>query len=131
MQRENLQPGTTSPRCRYFLHLKLLHLQEKHGLFFWQNHLETLPEWEDALIVDVGPDDNGQGEFLWAAWQSENPDVTSVPDPISAQPRRPDPGAAGPLTFTISLPPAGQQLLGPRPAGGTPAAVKLTVQELS
>ena len=73
MQRENLQPGTTSPRCRYFLHLKLLHLQEKHGLFFWQNHLETLPEWEDALIVYVGPDGSGQGEFLWAAWQSEIP----------------------------------------------------------
>src|SRR5215470_2006562 len=133
VQRENLQPGTTSPRCRYFLHLKLLHLQEKHGLFFWQNHLETLPEWEDALIVDVGPDDAGQGEHLWVAWQSENPDVTSVPDPISAQPRRPDPGAGagGPLTFTIPLPPGGQQLLGPQAAGGTPAAIRLTVQGLS
>jgi pimeloyl-ACP methyl ester carboxylesterase len=131
MQRENLQPGTASLRCRYFLHLKLLHLQEKHGLFFWQNHLETLPEWEDALIVDVGPDDNGQGEYLWAAWQSENPAVTSVPDPISAQPRHPDPGGEGLLTFTIALPSAGQQLLGPRPAGGTSAAITLTVQGLS
>ena len=55
----------------------------------------------------------------------------SISPTYAGGPRRPDPGTAGPLTFTISLPPAGQQLLGPRPAGGTPAAVKLTVQELS
>jgi hypothetical protein len=75
MQREDLGPENVSPRCRYFLHLSVLHLEEKHGLFFWHNHLETLPEWDDALIIDVGPDLEGRGEYLWSAWQSENPKI--------------------------------------------------------
>jgi hypothetical protein len=125
MQREDLVPGTVSPRCRYSLHLGVLHLEEKHGLFFWHNHLERLSEWEDALIVDVGPGDGDQDEHLWAAWQSENPEVTSAPDPITAQPLGPDPGTGGPLTFTIPLPVAGQNLLGPT------AAVRLTVEKLT
>jgi hypothetical protein len=131
MQRENLQPGTISPRCRYSLQLSVLHLEEKHGLFFWHDHLETLPEWDDALIVDVGPGDDGQGEYLWAAWQSENPGVTSVADPITAQPRHPDPGTGGPLSFTIPLPQAGQHLLGPKTDEGAAAAIRLTVEGLT
>jgi hypothetical protein len=90
-----------------------------------------LPEWEDALIVDVGPSDDEDGEHLWAAWQIHNPQVTSVPDPITAQPLEPDPDNGGPRTFTIPLPTAGQNLLGPRVAGGAPAAIRLTVKELS
>ncbi len=130
MQREDLGPGNFSPRCRYFLRLSVLHLQEKHGLFFWRNHLETLPEWDDALIVDVGPDLNGQGEYLWSAWQSENPEVTSVPDPITPEPRVPDTNSESPPSFTIPLPQAGQNLLGPR-ATGDPAAIRLTVEAVS
>jgi len=129
LQRESLTPETISPRCRYFLHLSILHLQQQHGLFFWHNHLETLPEWEDALIIDVGPSDNDESEHLWVAWQSENPQVTSIPDPITTQPLKPD--AVGALTFTIPLPPAGQNLLGPRTAGGPQAAIRLNVEQLS
>jgi Putative serine esterase (DUF676) len=131
MEREDLGPENVSLRCRYFLRLSVLHLEEKHGLFFWHNHLETLPEWDDALIIDVGPDLDGQGEYLWAAWQSENPKVTSVPDPITAEPRIPDPQADGPLSFTIPLPQAGQNLLGPRAAGDPAAAIRLTVEPVS
>jgi hypothetical protein len=130
MQRESLTPESVSPRCRYSLQLSILHLQQEHGLFLWHNHLETLPEWDDALIIDVGPSDTDDGEHLWMAWQSENPNVTSVPDPITAQPRQPDPGTGGPITFTIPLPLAGQNLLGPK-AGGNQAAIRLTLQELS
>ena len=39
------QPGAFSPRCRYSLQIKVIHLQEQHGLFTWQNHLEGAPEW--------------------------------------------------------------------------------------
>ena len=131
MQRENLTPDTVSPRCRYFLHLSVLHLQEKHGLFFWHNHLETLPEWEDALIIDVGPRDNDDGEYMWAAWQSENPKVTSVPDPIAGQPLRPGPGPGNALSFTINLPQSGQNLLRSRVTGSRPVAIRLSVQNLS
>jgi hypothetical protein len=112
-QREDLQPGTFSPRCRYALQLKVIHLQEQHGLFTWQNHLEGAPEWTDTLIVDVGPDDDGT-EQVWAAWEVDISKVTSVPDPITPKPLSPD--VPGGLTFTFALPAAGQQLLGPRAA---------------
>jgi hypothetical protein len=113
LQREDLQPGTFSPRCRYALQLKVIHLQEQHGLFTWQNHLEGAPEWADTLIVDVGPDDDGT-EQVWAAWEVDISKVTSVPDPITPKPLSPD--VPGGLTFTFALPAAGQQLLGPRAA---------------
>ena len=76
MQREDLQPGPFSPRCRYSLQLKVIHLEEQHGLLTWQNHLEGAPELADTLIVDVGPDDNGN-EHAWAAWEVNIAQVTS------------------------------------------------------
>jgi len=123
MQRENLQPGAFSPRCRYALQVKVIHLQEQHGLFTWQNHLEGAPEWADTLIVDVGPDDDDGTEHVWAAWEVDISKVTSVPDPIVRAPLAPDP--PGSLSFTIPLPSAGQQLLGAR------AAIALNVELLS
>ncbi len=131
LQRESLTPEWVSPRCRYSLQVSVLHLQQEHHLFFWDNHLETLPEWDDALIVDVGPADDDDSEHLWMAWQSENPQVTSVPDPITAHPLEPGPGTGGPLTFTIPLPPAGQKLLGTTTDGDRPAAIRFTVEEFS
>jgi hypothetical protein len=109
MQRENLQPGAISPRCRYSLQLKVIHLQEQHGLFTWQNHLENAPEWADTLIVDVGPDDEGV-EQVWAAWEVDIADVTSGSDPIVPDPLRPN--ASGGLSYTVALPLAGKNLLG-------------------
>lgn len=125
MQQDNLQAGPVSPRCRYSLQLDVLHLTEKHGLFAWQQHLETLPEWSDALILDVGPEPGDGGEHLWAAWQSANPDVTSTIDPIASKPLQPASAADGTLTFDIQLPKTGPDLLGPN------AAIKLTVQDWS
>ena len=109
MQREDLQPGTFSPRCRYSLQIKVLHLEEQHGLFFWHDHLEGMGEWQDTLVVDVGPGDDGT-EHVWAAWQVDIAQVTSVPDPITQTPLAPS--VPGRLFFTIGLPPAGTQLLG-------------------
>ena len=100
----------------------MIHLQEQHGLFTWQNHLEGAPEWADTLIVDVGPDDDDGTERVWAAWEVDISTVTSVPDPIVRTPLAPDP--PGSLSFTIPLPPAGQQLLGAR------AAIALNVELL-
>jgi len=122
-QRENLQPGAFSPRCRYSLQIKVIHLQEQHGLFTWQNHLEGAPEWADTLIVDVGPDDDDGTERVWAAWEVDISKVTSVPDPIVRTPLAPNP--PGSLSFTIPLPSAGQQLLGAR------AALALNLELLS
>jgi hypothetical protein len=122
VQRESLQPGTFSPRCRYSLQLKVIHLEEQHGLFTWQNHLEGAPEWADTLIVDTGPGDDG-AEHVWAAWEVDIGQVTSVPDPIASAPLAPD--TPGGLTFTIALPSAGRQLL------GVHAAIALSVQLLT
>jgi hypothetical protein len=109
MQREDLQPGTFSPRCRYSLQIKVLHLEEQHGLFFWHDHLEGMGEWQDTLVVDVGPGDDGT-EHVWAAWEVDIAQVTSVPDPITETPLAPS--VPGRLLFTIGLPPAGKRLLG-------------------
>jgi hypothetical protein len=109
MQREDMQPGTFSPRCRYSLQIKVLHLEEQHGLFLWHDHLEAMPEWQDTLVVDVGPGDDGT-EHAWAAWQVDIAQVTSVPDPITDTPLKPN--VPGTLSFAIGLPPAGKQLLG-------------------
>ena len=109
MQREDLQPGTFSPRCRYSLQIKVLHLEEQHGLFLWHDHLEAMPEWQDTLVVDIGPGDDGT-EHVWAAWQVDIAQVTSVPDPITDTPLKPV--VSGTLSFAIGLPPAGKQLLG-------------------
>ena len=57
--------------------------------------------------------------------------MTSVPDPITDQPLRPDPGTGGALSFTISLPQACENLLGPELPGSHPAAIRLSVQNLS
>jgi hypothetical protein len=121
MQREDLQPGSFSPRCRYSLQLRVLHLEEQHGLFVWHDHLETMPEWQDALVVDVGPDDDDGAEHVWAAWQVDISQVTSVPDPITATPL----SFSGPGQFTIALPPAGRHLLGDR------AAISLSIETLA
>lgn len=110
MQREDLQPGAFSPRCRYSLQIRVLHLEEQHGLFFWHDHLESMPEWQDTLVVDVGPSDDDGTEHVWAAWQVDIAQVTSVPDPITDAPLNPT--APGTLSFTVALPPAGRQVLG-------------------
>jgi hypothetical protein len=110
MQREDLQPGTFSPRCRYSLQIKVLHLEEQRGLFFWHDHLEGMGEWQDTLVVDVGPSGGDGKEHVWAAWQVDIGQVTSIPDPITATPLTPS--APGKLSFTIGLPPAGKHLLG-------------------
>lgn len=125
MQQDNLQAGPVSPRCRYTVQIDVLHLMEKHGLFLWSQHLETMPEWSDALIIDVGPEPGDGGEYLWAAWQSANPKVTSTLDPITQKPLQPGASAGGTLTFDIPLPPTGLDLLGPE------ATIKLTVQAWS
>jgi hypothetical protein len=44
-----------SPRCRYTLHLIVLHLQQRHGAWYFNKITETAADWDDILLVDVGP----------------------------------------------------------------------------
>jgi hypothetical protein len=69
-----------------------------------------MAEWQDTLIVDVGPSDVDGTEQAWAAWEVDIDQVTSIPDPITDKPlvsRLP-----GRLVFSIDLPAAGRNLLG-------------------
>jgi len=113
-----------SPRCRYSLQMRTIHLQERNGTFFWQHHLETAADWEDTLVVDVGPaDDDASGRTrVWAAWRSQLPAVasTSAQDPIGPRPLDPAPRRANDppeaVAFTVDVPPAGRTVLGPESA---------------
>jgi pimeloyl-ACP methyl ester carboxylesterase len=116
--RRNGQGQQVSPRCRYSLQLRTIHLQERNGTFFWQHHLETTADWEDTLLVDVGPGDHDPPgtERVWAAWNSTTTTTNSSSDPIAAEPlptvplRASDPPDA--IAFAIDLPAAGRAILG-------------------
>lgn len=117
-------PGTPiSERARYSVSIRVLHLQQKHGFLFFGNHLETVPEWSDHLIVDVGPDPDTGQERLWAAWTSEVATPLASNDPISPEPREPTASHDGVYTFDIGLPRvAAANILGDN------AAIRLTAQ---
>jgi pimeloyl-ACP methyl ester carboxylesterase len=116
-----------APRSRYTLSLRVFHLTEKQGLFFWNTHLEQVPDWEDILIVDIGRrDDEEPGTMhVWANWNS------SVAMPIDDF----DPAATqAPLEFSedgperaamIDVPEVGQAIVG---AGTGQARIRLTAK---
>ncbi|WP_322740995.1 hypothetical protein [Streptomyces hygroscopicus] len=66
-------PGNMSAhdrRMRYTLTLRVFKLNERHGGFAFSDHLEQVPDWQDWLIVDLGPGADGGGLQAWAAWNS-------------------------------------------------------------
>ncbi|MFE0461646.1 esterase/lipase family protein [Kitasatospora sp. NPDC058965] len=67
--------GPPPDRCRYALHLRVVRLEERHGLLFWQDHLAQAADWDDVLVVDVGPRDGAAGgpQQLWTVWNSRLP----------------------------------------------------------
>jgi hypothetical protein len=102
-----------SPRCRYTLQLRVIRIQERHGAFHFNKVTETAADWEDSLLVDVGPgpDDPGS-DYLFAAWNSKVRGVNAVRDPIAVAAVTPDTSDVGTSVFTVSLPPAGKDILG-------------------
>lgn len=58
-----------SPTTRYALHLRVLSLRERRGVFSFADHLEQSAEFDDNLIVDVGERDDRL--VAWARWNSE------------------------------------------------------------
>jgi hypothetical protein len=117
-----------SPRCRYTLHLTVLHLQQRHGAWYFNKITETAADWDDILLVDVGP---GVGDpagstttRLFAAWNSEVRGVNSAKDPIGPE-LTPDTTTPGTASFTVNLTPAGAAILGPK------ALIKINVTNWS
>lgn len=108
-------------RSRYTLALRVFHLLEKHGRFFWEDHLEQVADWEDTLIVDVGRHDRAETDVrAWAAWNSQVPGSVDDIDPITEEPCRPA-EEGGALHTEIRLPEVARPLL------GTEARLRLTV----
>jgi pimeloyl-ACP methyl ester carboxylesterase len=73
------------PRSRYTLVLRVFHLRETNGGFFWTGHLEQVADWEDTLIVDIGRSDDDEVDALraWIAWNSTVAGAIDTFDPIT------------------------------------------------
>jgi len=97
-------------RARHALTLRIYALDERAGIFHFNEHLEQVPDWSDTLIVDVGPGLDGTGFHGWAGWNHDIPGQNSIPDPIVedtlAFSREPD----GSLLASIPLPDTAREL---------------------
>jgi len=58
-------------QARYTLHLKLLSLRQRRGIFDFRDHLEQTADFDDVLVVDIGAD--SQRLVAWAQWNSQLP----------------------------------------------------------
>jgi pimeloyl-ACP methyl ester carboxylesterase len=114
--------GSPPPRSRYTLNLRVFHLAEQNGVFFWQHHLEQVADWEDVLIVDIGRRDDEDVSTLraWAAWNSKVPGAIDAHDPITQDDRAFTPVGEA-LRCDIALPEVARPILGDR------AVLRLTV----
>ncbi|GAA0688675.1 hypothetical protein GCM10010193_48460 [Kitasatospora atroaurantiaca] len=107
-------PLTPPPaRCRYALHLRVIRLEEKHGLLFWRDHLAQAADWDDILVVDIGRQDGEATGSLqaWAAWNSTLPGAIADHDPVSEKPIGLTNG-----TVSVPLPPSATRILGDQAA---------------
>ena len=77
-------------RSRYSLTLRVYQLDEHAGSFRFADHLEQVPDWNDSLIVDVGPDKAGTGLEAWLAWNSQVAGSIAAFDPITDGLAEPD-----------------------------------------
>ncbi|MFG3118122.1 esterase/lipase family protein [Streptomyces sp. NPDC048197] len=109
-------------RARYTLALRVFHLVERSGRFFWEDHLEQVADWEDTLIVDVGHPDQApdNGLHVWAGWNSEVAGEVDRVDPIKRDPCSLT-AEDGELHTEIPLPGPALPLL------GTESCLRLTV----
>lgn len=110
------RPPRHGGRLRYVLSMRVFKLVEKDGAFRFIEHLEQVPDWADSLIVDVGPNDAGDGLQSWMAWNSEVAGPNDELDPITRG-LSPDKQGATPFRATngvyrchVDLPPIAKAL---------------------
>ncbi|MEU9112296.1 hypothetical protein AB0D04_10980 [Streptomyces sp. NPDC048483] len=122
MRVRGFREGRPPLRSRYTLALRVFHLVERRGRFFWDDHLEQVADWEDTLIVDVGRHDHESdtGLHMWTAWNSGVPGSIDAMDPIVEEPYRLAEDVEG-LHAEIPLPEVVRPILGPE------ACLRLTV----
>jgi hypothetical protein len=72
---------------RFALHLRILSLRERDGIFWFRDHIEKSADFDDILVVDVEPRDGTLQ--AWAMWNSEIPgplrEYKPSGDPLSDQ----------------------------------------------
>jgi len=114
--------GQPVQTLRQALKLRLLSVRQRDGLFSFLNHLEQTEDWQDILVVDIAPGEDGQLPRAWATWNS------TIPMALRSWAPRPEQqlqDTAPQLTElwrgSIPLPPIAHQLLGEH------ARVQLTV----
>jgi hypothetical protein len=119
-------------RMRYTLTLRVFKLNQRAGGFQFTNHLEQVADWEDSLIVDMGPDEYGTGLSAWVAWKSAVNGANDTYDPITnglpadqQHPTQPTREEGGDYVCRIPLPRAARAL----PILGEKADIKISVHD--
>lgn len=111
------RPGQDKP-MRYALHLRILSLEERNGLFGFGDHLEQVGDFDDILIVDMGWRDRRPA--AWAEWNSKISGSLRDYEP-AGEPLRDEEPSPGTWVAHVPLPTTAQPILGEQ------AKVKLTV----
>lgn len=104
---------------RYTVHLRVLSLRERGGIFDFRDHLEQTSDFDDVLVIDIRSE--AQGLNAWATWNSQisTPLRDYVPEGAPLADEQPAPGL---WIAHVPLPEAARAFL------GTHAAVRLTVR---
>jgi hypothetical protein len=111
------RPGQDKP-MRYALHLRILSLEERNGLFGFGDHLEQVGDFDDILIVDMGWRDRRPA--AWAEWNSKISGSLRHYEP-AGEPLRDEESSPGTWVAHVPLPTTAQPILGEQ------AKVRLTV----
>lgn len=115
----------TDGASRYVLSLSVFRLRVTDHGFDFANHVEGVGDWDDALVVDVGPVDGRL--TAWVGWRSELPDAvsssTQMTRQLDFQPARGLPD--GTLAATVDLPATARTL----PIFGEQPKLQVTVRD--
>jgi pimeloyl-ACP methyl ester carboxylesterase len=106
-------------QARYTLHLRLLSLRQRRGLFDFRDHLEQTADFDDVLVVDIGADESQL--LAWARWNSQLGVPLRDYEP-SGPPLKDSETAPGVWISSVPLPAPARKFLGRQ------AAVRLTVR---
>ncbi|HEY3895813.1 MAG TPA: hypothetical protein VGL88_10650 [Pseudonocardiaceae bacterium] len=98
--------------ARHSLHLKVTSLDQRGGIFGFNDHLEQIADWEDTLIVDVAVRDDGLVEQVRWQWNSQLPGRVADQPVLENGLRWPAGNQEVGWQPEIPLPPMGRALLG-------------------
>jgi hypothetical protein len=90
----NLRPQDSEGPMRFSVHIRILSIRERGGIFGFGDHIEQTADFDDILVADVEPAAEGTLR-AWAKWNSEIPgplrDYTPAGEPLGDE--NPETGA--------------------------------------